>query len=299
MDKSYRTKLLFSLFFLFPAFLFAYHQTPVAHPLPCSLRLTADYVNIAKAKFKAPVEGEKFDIHSGFYNLFYVYYFNEKNTLTPGVGYSNFRFGWDENPFFDQKTFQTLQFSLSYLTRSIDDWMWIMGATWIQDLNHFDNWGQYGLFTSVLWGRRYINPAFHLHGGLTGYRGMEGARILPIAGFDWYITRKWVVNAIFPFIYSITYYLDDNWSFMLKGSPFSGRYRAKESEPQPKSVLRYRSFGIDMNIYFRIRNNFAFQIYWGYNLGGDLYIKNRNGKNARYFKFKDAPYIGINGGLAF
>lgn len=295
MLKYWKTKY---YLFLIPVTLLSYHQTPVMHP-PCSLRTTADYVIIDKAKLKSLARGQKFDIHSGFYNLFYVYYFNENNSLTPGVAYSHFRFGWDENPFFSQKNFRNVQTSLSYLTRSLENWMWIAGVTWSQDLNHFSNWRQYGLLTAVLWGRGYIRPDFHIHGGAVGYRGLEGGKILPIFGIDWIITPKWVVNAIFPYIYSITYYLDANWSFMFKGSPFSGRYRAKEDEPHPKSIFRYRSFGIDMNVYFRIKNYFAFQLYWGYNFGGELYIKNRKGKNANYFKFKDAPYIGVNAGLAF
>ncbi len=212
----------------------------------------------------------------------------------PRVEYNAFTLNWDKNPKFHETHFQFVQFALTFLTIGLEKWRWIARADYNLDVKHFSNARDYGLFSALLWGTHEIFDKWHYHIGAFGYTGCEGEMVYPIIGFDYTLNKKWFFQAVFPINYSIEYTFRPEWRLSLKVRPLKERFRTGSHEPQPRSVFSYSSIGTELNLHYEKFLRVEAELYAGYNLGGDFYIKDKDGHNPLYTHVHGAPYVGAN-----
>lgn len=217
---------------------------------------------------------------------------SRQSFFIPRVEWNAFTLDWNKNPKFHEHNFQFMQFSLTFHTTALDQWRWIARAEYNQDLKHFTNPGQYGLFTLLFWGRNEIFDNWHYHIGGLGYTGMEGSTIYPVIGLD-YTYKKWLFEFVFPITYQIQYSIDDNWKLALVGRPLKERFRTDSHQPQPNSVFNYSSIGSELNVKYERFLRLEVEGYLGYNWGGSFYIKDKRGHNPLYEDVYGSFYGGV------
>lgn len=209
----------------------------------------------------------------------------------PRVEWNTFTMDWNKNPKFSQTHFHYLQFALAFLSTAVEKWRWVARADYNLDIKHFAHPAMYGLFSALLWGTHEVRK-WHIHVGALGYTGLEGEMVYPVVGVDYAPNKKWLFQAVFPITYSIEYALNPEWRLSLKGRPLKERFRTGRLEPQPRSVFSYTSVGAELNLHYEKFLRVEFEIYGGYNFGGDFYIKDREGHFPLYTTFGGAPYGG-------
>lgn len=264
------------------------------HPL----QAYADGIYIASASMDSPDTGNvQFAKVNGSLEIlvpvtYQTYFF-------PRVTWNTIYLNWDENPRFNQHTFDNLQFSLVLYTTEIESWRWIGRFDYHIDPHHFNEASLYSLFTGLLWGSYTINEKWHYHVGGFGYGGMEGSTIYPIIGFDYAPTPKWLIQLIFPIDYSVQYNFTPRLRLSGKIRPLKERWRTDQYQPSPRSIFSYTSTGFEANLHYEIQRRLTVEVFGGYNFGGNLYIKDQQGKNALYTDFGGAPYGGITLNVGF
>lgn len=212
----------------------------------------------------------------------------------PRVEWNTFTMDWNKNPKFHETQFSFLQFALTFYSIGLENWRWIARLDYNIDTKHLSKPGLYGLYSALLWGAYQPHRKWHYHIGVLGYTGLEGDEVFPIIGFDYAPNKTWLFQAIFPIDYSIQYNFWEYFRLSAKIRPLKERFRVGKHEPQPRSVFNYSSVGGEINLHFEIERRLEFEIYGGYNFGGDFYIKDRNGNNPLYTNVKGAPYAGAN-----
>lgn len=263
------------------------------HPL----HLGSQFIYIGKASLQSPETGTlQFNKTNVYLNMLVPV--ASDTFFFPNIAWNGFTLNWNQNPKFNQTHFDYAQFGLLFYTTAIEDWRWILRAEYNIDLQHFSRPGLYGLFSGLAWGTQQINEKWHYHIGFLGYVGMRGNLCYPLIGFGYAPRKEWLIQAIFPMEYSVQYKMD-RWRFAIQGRPLKERFRAGGNEPQPRSIFNYSSMGAEFNIKYEIERRFEFEVYAGYNFGGNFYIKSQYGKQALYTKFDGAPYTGFKIEYAF
>lgn len=257
------------------------------HPL----HVGGQTIQTARADVDAPQGGSLYFGKNNAYATMLVP-IDKSNYFFPRVEWNQFTLDWNKNPKFDQIHFSYAQFGLMFYSKGLDQWRWILRGDYNLDLKHFSKPSLYGLFSWLVWGAYNINDQWRYHVGGTGYVGMKGEMTYPLIGLDYSPTKQWTFEAIFPITYSVQYHLNENWRFSIKGRPLKERFRTGKEEPQPRSIFSYSTVGTEINIHYEIPMRLEFEIYGGYNCGGDFYIKDKNGHNALYTEVKAAPYLG-------
>lgn len=212
----------------------------------------------------------------------------------PRVEWNAFTMDWNENPRFQEKHFQFVQFALTFFSIGLEKWRWISRVNYNIDTKHFSEPGMYGLFEALLWGAHEVHRKWHYHVGAFGYTGFEGAQVYPIIGFDYAPNKKWFFQLIFPITYSIDYNLNERWRISLKGRPLKERFRTGKEEIDPKSVFCYSTMGAEFNLHYEKFLNLEAELFAGYNFGGSFYIKDQHGQNPLYTNVQGAPYVGAS-----
>lgn len=262
------------------------------HPI----HLAGNFVQIAKANVK---QGGNLTFQKANASLFMLLPVSRHSFFFPRVEWNTFRMDWNQNPKFHQDRFYYIQFGLTFYSTGLDKWRWILRGDYNIDLEHFSHSGQYGLVSALLWGAYELHHKWHYHIGALGYSGMSGQEVYPLIGLDFAPNAKWLFQLIFPIDYSIQYKIDQYFRLSLKSRPLKERFRVGKKEPQPKSVFSYSSIGAELNLHFEIERRFEFEIYSGYNFGGDMYIKDKKGHNPLYTDVEGAIYGGANIDYAF
>lgn len=217
----------------------------------------------------------------------------------PRVEYNTFTMDWDQNPNFLETRFFYTQFALTLFTKALESWRWIVRADYNIDCKHFSSPREYGLFSALLWGTHQKNDTWAYHIGALGYTGFEGEEVYPVIGFDYHFADNWLIQLIFPINYSIEYGFAENWTLALKGKTLKERFRSGPDNPSPRSVFNYSATAAEINLSFEKPLRLDFEIFAGYNFGGDFYLKDSKGENALYTDLRSAPYFGasLNWGL--
>lgn len=291
-------KVISSSFFLFASLLSSQEAEKPSeslwdyHPL----HVGGNFINVGKADID---KGGNLYYQKANAFLFMLLPISRYSYFFPRVEWNTFRLKWNENPKFNQSRFYYVQFGLTFYSTAIDRWRWILRADYNIDLEHFHQAGQYGLFSGLLWGAYELHRKWHYHLGALGYTGMSGQEVYPIIGLDFAPNSTWLFQAIFPIDYSVQYKFWQYFRLSAKARPLKERFRTGKREPQPKSVFSYSSVGAELNLHFEIERRFEFEIYGGYNFGGDFYIKDKNGHNSLYTHVENAPYFGANLDYAF
>jgi hypothetical protein len=219
---------------------------------------------------------------------------NRDSYFFPRVEWNNFTLNWNKNPKFNETHFNYAQFGLMFYTTGLEDWRWILRGDYNIDLKHFSHPNLYGLFSILVWGKYKIHEKWHFHVGTFATIGMETTTVYPVIGLDYSPSKSWMLEAVFPILYSVQYKLDKNWRFGVKARPLKERFRVGSHEPQPRSVFCYSTVGADLNVHYEQSLRLDIEFYAGYNFGGNFYIKNQDGKKPLYTDVGGAPYVGAS-----
>lgn len=220
-----------------------------------------------------------------------VYYDKQwEEGLALGVGYDHVYFNWNKNLYFKNKNFNDASFTVSAFSKRLCKWLWQAQATlsWEYCYKNFSDYTYYDL---VLWGRYEYTCDINLHFGLYAQTGMKIDHIFPVIGFDWTISPKWKLNAIFPFNMSLVYKFNDSLSFALAGRIFNVRYRVGRNEPLTRALFEYRNKGIEFAANYDTKH-FSVNLHAGYALGGTFVISDHNHKHKKHFDFDSSAYAG-------
>jgi hypothetical protein len=273
--------------------LFAQEETPSYwsfHPLHGG----GNVIAIGKANVEPKHQSQEGELTFNKTNafLYMILPVNRTSFFLPRVEWNAFTLDWNENPKFNKKHLQFMQFGLTFLTIGLDKWRWVARGDYNIDIDHFQHGSTYGLYSALLWGTHEVHEQWHIHIGTFGYTGFEGQEVYPIVGLDYAPTPKWMFQVVFPITYTIDYNFTKEWKLSLKGRPLKERFRTGKDEPQPRSVFSYSSIGAELNLHYEKFLRCEFELYAGYNFGGSFYIKNSSGHNSLYTHVQGAPYGG-------
>jgi hypothetical protein len=248
---------------------------------------------VMKSKHRDHDYGGHIDYNHEELNFSAVVYYDKclKEGLSLGLDLEHTHLDWDENPFFQRKSYETLAVSLSYFTHRLSGWRWLLQGTINIDA---DKWqfSDYTDYNILLWGRYDYCYNLGLHFGFYAETGMKLDRVWPILGFDWTINEKWQLNAVYPLNVSVIYKWNDMWSFALAGRVFNERQRAGKSGGFYEAVWRYQNTGAEIAINNTWCSWLQSNIHAGYTFGGKLKVANRNAHHSHRFKFDSAAYFG-------
>lgn len=246
-----------------------------------------------KAKInKGFFKDDKFQFGIANAELSCVYYYCPEYSEAANVAlaYTETYFGWKENPWFDQTHFHTLTLSLGGLTKRFDHWTW-RGLIQI-NYDGFDKFdAEYFNYNFMLWGRYELCQNFGIHMGFFSETGMRMDRIYPIIGFDWQISERWKLSAVFPFDMALSYLIAKHWTVALAGRTFDSRHRVKPHESHAGYVTRYSNFGLEAMLKYEEKGLIA-NIHVGVTTGGDYRIANSHNHHPRHYHLDPAGYVG-------
>lgn len=252
---------------------------------------------ISKSRFTTPENaGQKIGFAEADIFLSYTRLLNSCEGIGIGVGYSYTNIDWDQNPFFDQESFNDITFSLDGFTKRFRCWDWKGSVSVDMQTTDFGN-NDYNMYNMLVWGRyefcnRYIDN-LGLHIGVVGRTGLEQTIAWPILGFDFRLRRNWKVNLIYPVNMSLVYTISDNWSLALAGRIWNSRHRISKHENLPKGIFEYRNTGAEIALNYECSNFANATIHVGSTLGsGDLKIVNSRNHTIRHNKFHASAYVG-------
>lgn len=257
-----------------------------------AIETNSDYVS--RSKFdKKSVKHQNISFCGFDIDASMVFYYEEKYAEAANIeiGYNRTNIHWKENFYFNQNIFNTASISINAQTARMCEWLWKGKISLNLDTDHFDI-EEYSTWDALLWGRNSYTECVGLHIGIIALTGMKIDHVYPIIGFDWILSEKWKINAVFPVDLSVVYVIDDNWSIDIAARAIEVRYRVGKKENLSKGLVQYFNKGIELGINYDVGSNIQANIHVGEMLGGKLKIANKQNDQPHHYKFKAAPYIG-------
>ncbi len=246
-----------------------------------------------KAKInKGFFKGDKFQFGVANGELSCVYYYSPQyeEAANAALAYTETYFGWKENPWFDQTHFHTVTLSLGGITKRFNSWTW-RGLLQINydGFEKFD--AEYFNYNIMLWGRYELFKDIGVHMGFFAETGMRMDRIYPIIGFDWKISERWKLNAVFPFDMALQYLIAKHWTIALAGRTFDSRHRVRPHESHSRYVVRYTNFGLEAMLKYE-QDGLSANIHAGVTTGGKYRIANAHNHHPHNYHVDPSGYIG-------
>jgi hypothetical protein len=248
---------------------------------------------VGRAKFdKGSYKGNHFTYDEVDLDGTVVVHYNEthKEGITVNGGYAYRYFDWKQNPYFDQKGFNSVYFGLGFFTHRAGNWDWKGFARVNLDPCHL-NLNEYMWFDMLLWGRYKFACDWGFHAGIIALTGMKIDRVYPIIGLDWSYSDRIKINAIFPLDFSIVFKYNCDWSFYLGSRTWDVRQRTGKDENVERALWEYRAAGAEIAADYRWKM-FVANVHLGYSLGGRVKISNEHHRHTKRLDFKSAPYAG-------
>jgi hypothetical protein len=158
---------------------------------------------------------------------------------------------------------------------------------------------RYTFFTGSLHGVYDYKKDTHLHVGLLAYSGMRYSRALPIIGFDYKISPKWMLNAVFPTNMSLAYTINDHW--VLDGAIrlMLTRQRFNDHEHYKRGLVAYRNWGAEAGVNFIWNPTVRVNLHVGETFAGRMRISNRKDHHRKHLRLGAAPYVGLDATISF
>lgn len=271
------------------------HQVNPEKLHPFKLTLSADYAGETTLN-KSGFHHQKLTYGQSNATLEGTFYYNK--CLVEGaiasVGYSHTLLDWCNNPYFNQKNFDTLTIAVKGFSGRCCNWFIqaFLGANF--DLDH-QNFDYYTTYDALLWGRYDLcccNRDIGLHVGIIAQTGMHVDRVYPILGFDWKVNDKWKLNAIFPLNVSAVYTYNCNWNMGVGGRFFDTRHRTGDDQPLPMAIVCYRTIGAEAFVNYSDCDWVEANIHAGVITGGKVKVSNRHQEDGKWFDVDPSPYVG-------
>lgn len=261
-------------------------------PPPPPFYIEGEYFKIANASFKERNHrNEHLSYSSGQVRFLYNQPMNCYWGLLFGSGYDTVTLDWKENPFFDDKQFNYVNFGLGAYSSAFWDFMWSATVTAYIDTKSLD-FSDYALYETILLGTHEVRDDLTFQVGFILLSGLNKEKIWPVFGFEWDNGGKVRIGAVFPLDLAIEYRILENLSIAAAGRFIYTRHRVKESEPIPRSIFQYTNSGIEGEVIYFPFENLVFRGFLGSTFQGDLKIANAKNHDATHFKQKSALYGG-------
>lgn len=229
------------------------------------------YDGVGKSHFsKKPFKHQTQSFSEATAEIGAVFYYSKRceEGAKATVGYSYTTFDWKQNPFFRERHFNYISFELGASTKRILGWLWQANVSMNIDSNNFTNVQNYANYDLLLWGRYNISSCVGYHVGFLGFTGMRVNKVWPIFGFDWTISRKWKLNAIYPINISLVYTITDKLTASLAGRAFFNRYRLGRKEVLSQGIFEYRNTGAEFALNYDCTARIKLNVHGGYTFGG-------------------------------
>lgn len=268
-------------------------QEEIAQPAkstPFSLSTHIDYIHGAKID-KGFYKGDKVEFAEGEAIASMVVYYDPCLTegLRIGAGYTATYLHWCENPWFDQEHYNQVDISVAGFSKRVNGWLWRTELTANFDA---DEWSfQYTTYDLILWGRYDLCQDFGLHIGAFIETGCRMDRIYPILGFDWQITEKWRLDAVFPMNMALSYAWTPKWSLGAAARFFDSRFRVHSDEHSLKPLVRFTTMGAEFFVKYG-DDKITANIHAGSTVGGRFRVANRHNNHATGYDLNSSFYGG-------
>lgn len=268
-------------------------EPPKKQPGP--FRFEGDFDSVSKTHFKKKgFEKEKlgYSNYSGTASMAFCYFPKAREAYAAAVSYTFAKIKWDQNPFFKQQDFNVITAALRMYSNRFCDWIWKGELGVNMDISNF-NWSQYVNYDFTMWGRYGYRENVGLNIGVIVQTGMKIDKVYPIIGFDWEISKKWTLNAIFPVNISLQYQYTSDWKIAAAMRFFDVRYRVDKDEHLSRGLVCYRNSGIEMAAIFDSQTtNLEANVHVGSTLGGLLRISNSQNRDPIHFYVDPSLYVG-------
>ncbi len=152
-----------------------------------------------------------------------------------------------------------------------------------------------GVYYGLMWGRYQFTEKAGVHVGWNGHYGIKNGYLLPLLGFDYRFLPRWQLNLIFPIDFSLTYWINPNWSCLVKYATFGRLYRHPWRihggiGRYKDGIFEVYSSGAEIDLVYNFRGQLNAGICAGENFGGWILIMDHDNHHPRYFKYDSAPY---------
>ncbi|NGX57413.1 MAG: hypothetical protein K940chlam3_00304 [Chlamydiae bacterium] len=255
-----------------------------------------DYESIFDSHFKnSDFANQEMGFGEGNIILSYTRLLTKDQGYNVGGGYTKTTIFWDDNPFFNQDNFDTLNFSLNGFTKCFNC-LELKGGASISIDTHQWAW-DYNFYTLTGWGRYVWNTRFcgdvGINFGATSRLGLKRGYLYPIFGVDLTPWEDLQMNLIFPTDMAVIYRIAKYWSLDLRGKLLNSRRRLDKNEVLSRGYFDYISSGIELGLNFECDPYAAANFHVGTTLGnGELRVSNTDDLDARELKISAALYIG-------
>lgn len=252
----------------------------------------------------AGMQGTKLHYSEGNAAVFFSHFINQENALSWQVGLHYIDVNWKQNPAFTENQYTYALASMNWISDSIQKWRWKIGAGISFDTKTC-NVGQTGVYYGTLWGRYTHSDHLDLHLGFFGYYGAMNGFILPVLGFDWWMTPKWQLRAIFPQDAALRYHITNYFAAAILATSMGGPYRfpyriqGGTTDQTSDGVFKIYSTALEGNLELSLENICTLGVGGGYDFGGWLLVMNDKSHHKRYYFFDGAPYVRFFASLTF
>lgn len=155
----------------------------------------------------------------------------------------------------------------------------------------------YGLFAAAAW---RLNESLTIGPGIGVFSRLEdGTRIFPILAIDWDISDRWNLGTGRGLAASqgpgltLTYSLNDAWSFGLAGRYEDTEFRLDNEGVAPGGVGRDQSFPLVAMATLEPSQTFRLSLFAGIELNGTHKLKDAQGITIEEAEYDPAPTVGI------
>ncbi len=259
---------------------------------PFKFDILADYV--AEADTNRCACGKNVTFGTAIAELNFVFYYKEeyKEGAAIGLSYIQTYLDYRDNPFFNQKNYETVRLLFSTFTSRLCNWEWqAQVGIYFDDLPYW-TFNDYMYYDITAWGRYAYSQCVGLHIGFLAQTGMKVDRVYPIVGFDWQINDRWKINAVYPVNISAVYTINTAWNVEVAARFLDQRHRTKRDEPLPEAIWHYQTAGTEFGVNYNPNSSFSLNLHGGYSMGGHLKIANRNYHRRERIRIEGAPYGG-------
>lgn len=268
-------------------------------PSPFKLEVAGDYVE--RAKFKTSyLDHQQLQFSEVGSKATMAFYYDACNLegAVAGIGYTYTHLGWDDNPYFDQEDFNTVNFYLEGFSGRLNNWFW-KGQFMLNINAEYFNINQYATYDLLLWGRYNYCDNLGLNIGFLAQTGMKIDRVFPVLGVDWQMKKDWKINLVFPVNISAVYAIDECWSLAAVGRMFDSRQRVGKKANIPRGIFEYRNVGVELALNYACNSYITANVHAGSTLGGSLRIAERHRHHKHRLKLESAGYFGGKVELSF
>lgn len=267
------------------------------------IEVKAAYNNINRAKFNRTrsQRHHHFSFKEGYVVGTYTHLIPRATELELGVGFMRTTYDFTHHPrktSFHEHHFNNLLLNFGAATEAFEKWEWDAGVGLQINTEHF-SLSRYTFVSGVLHGKHQYRDNCKLHVGIVGNTGMRYTRVLPVIGFDYKFSEKWMLNAVFPLDMSLEYTIDSNWSLDAAIRYILSRQRLNDHGHYPRGLVAYRNWGAEVGLNYKFKKYVDINLHIGDAFAGRMRISNRHDKHRKHLRLDSALYYGLQATVAF